>query len=152
MIEDFEEYNKDMKKLHELCEEYLNEFKGYRISSKVSHFALSLFDKYDMNNTVIGNSIQDLNNSNKDFHYIVQNLSEFTSSYADFAEEDEKTFTIKVKAKKRTTNEVEDDSWFDPQDFVNYLQEKYVVDEKVSYGLDAYNAHAGQMITEIELN
>ena len=64
---------------------------------------------------------------------------------------DEKSFTVLVTVKKTPENEVEDDGWFDPADFVDFLNERYVVDRDADYGLDGYNKHAGQLVVGIEI-
>lgn len=64
---------------------------------------------------------------------------------------DEKTFTVSVTVRKCPTNEVEGDLWFDPDDFVNFLKRRYVLDRDAKYGLDAYNKHAGQHIVNVDL-
>lgn len=64
--------------------------------------------------------------------------------------DDSKPFDLQVRVIKSPTNEVEDDSWFDPEDFVEFLKERYTV-ARGDLPLDAYNKNAGQQVIEVEV-
>lgn len=56
-------------------------------------------------------------------------------------------FLIEVELRSHPSNEA---STLDPEDFVDFLQ-RFVVDADASYGLDAYNKDAPQLVAGIRL-
>jgi len=56
-------------------------------------------------------------------------------------------FLIEVELRSHPSNEA---STLDPEDFVDFLQ-RFVVDAGASYGLDAYNKDAPQLVAGIRL-